>query len=138
MRTINSIVIHCSATPEGMPVTVESIDRHHKSLGWKGIGYHYVIYLDGSVHKGRDDKDQGSHAAGYNRYSLGVCYIGGLDKNGKCKDTRTEAQKKALLKLVKELKAKYPSICKVVGHNELPNVKKCCPCFSVMKSELNI
>lgn len=130
MRDIRMIVVHCTGTPEGTNVTVESIDRQHKSLGWKGIGYHWVVYIDGSVHKGRDEKEMGAHASGFNARSIGICYVGGLDKNNKCKDTRTDAQKKALITLIKEIKERHKGIENVLGHNELPGVKKCCPCFS--------
>lgn len=139
MRTINMIVIHCSATPKGAPATVESMRRYHvNTLGWKDIGYHYVIYIDGSVHNGRPIEQAGAHAAGYNTHSIGICYVGGVDRNGNCKDTRTEEQKKTLINLIKELKAKFPTIDRVLGHYQLPNVKKCCPCFDAKKEYENL
>lgn len=82
MRTITLIIIHCSATPEGKDYTVEDIDRWHKARGWKCIGYHYVIYRDGSIHKGRPDEMVGAHCVNHNKHSIGVCYVGGLYKNG--------------------------------------------------------
>lgn len=127
MRKINKIIVHCSATPEGREVTVEEIDKWHKANGWKGIGYHYVIYLDGSVHKGRDEKEVGAHCAGQNTNSIGVCYIGGVEADGKTpKDTRTEAQKKSLLELLKKLKEKYPNAT-IHEHREFAS--KACPSF---------
>ena len=101
MREITEIIIHCSATVEGKHFTVEDIDRWHKARGWQGIGYHYVIYLDGSIHRGRDLNKIGAHCTGHNKNSIGICYIGGVDKNNKPKDTRTEAQKESLEQLIK-------------------------------------
>ena len=99
MRTINEIILHCSATPEGKNYTVEDIDRwHRQDRHWKnGCGYHYVIHLDGSIHQGRPVEMVGAHCVGHNRHSIGICYIGGYAKDGKTsKDTRTEQQKTAL------------------------------------------
>lgn len=128
MRQINKIIVHCSATPKGKEVTVEEIDKWHKERGFKSIGYHYVIYLDGSVHEGRPLHEIGAHCKGYNSKSIGICYIGGLDLNGKPKDTRTVAQKAALYNLLKELKAKCHTAT-IHGHNEFS--AKACPCFDV-------
>ena len=130
MRKIDKIILHCAATKEGQHFTVEDIDRWHKQRGFNKIGYHFVIYLDGSVHKGRDIAEIGAHCIGQNANSIGICYIGGLDANGKPKDTRTDAQKNALKKLVNDLLVKYPSAT-VHGHNEFAN--KACPCFDVKK-----
>jgi N-acetylmuramoyl-L-alanine amidase len=128
MRRIDKIILHCSATPEGKHFTVADIDRWHRERGWQGIGYHYVIYLDGSVHKGRPEEIIGAHCSGQNAYSIGICYIGGLDASGKAKDTRTPAQRKALHELVADLQTRYPAAT-VHGHNEF--AKKDCPCFNV-------
>lgn len=133
MRKITKIIIHCSATPEGRDYTVADIDCWHKQKGWKGIGYHYVVYRDGSVHTGRNIGEIGAHCTGQNANSIGVCYIGGLSADGKtAKDTRTPEQKKALRDLVKHLQTKYPNAT-IHGHNEFAN--KACPCFDV-KTEL--
>ena len=135
MRKINSIIIHCSATAEGKDYTVADIDRWHKSRGWKCIGYHYVIYRDGSVHTGRSVEQIGAHCAGHNANSIGICYIGGLSSDNKTpKDTRTPAQIKALRDLVGELKKKYTGAT-VHGHNEF--AAKECPCFDV-KAEFRV
>lgn len=130
MRQINEIIIHCTATKEGQTVTVTDIDRWHRANGWNGIGYHYVVYLDGSIHKGRNENVSGAHCVGHNNKSLGVVYVGGLDRFGKAKDTRTTAQKMALDRLINELKAKYRGAT-VHGHNEF--AKKDCPCFDVRR-----
>ena len=133
MRKINKIIVHCSATPEGKDFTAADIDRWHRQRGWRCIGYHYVIELDGSIHKGRDESVIGAHCSGQNTDSIGVCYVGGIDKSGKAKDTRTTAQKDALLKLSKELRAKYPKAI-IQGHRDFPGVTKACPSFDA-KSE---
>lgn len=132
MRKISKIIVHCSATPEGRNHTVEDIDRWHKEIGYNKIGYHYVVYLDGSVHKGRADAEVGAHCAGHNSDSIGVCYIGGLSKDGKTpSDTRTAAQKQALTDLIRCLKSRYPT-ASIHGHCDF--AAKACPCFDA-KSE---
>lgn len=91
-RYINEIIVHCSATPECKDFTVTDIKKWHLARGFSDIGYHYVIYRDGSVHTGRDKSKIGAHCTGHNSYSIGVCYIGGCSADGKTpKDTRTEA-----------------------------------------------
>ena len=131
MRTITLLIIHCSATPEGKDYTVQDIDRWHKARGWKGIGYHYVIYRDGSIHKGRPEEQVGAHCLNHNKHSIGICYIGGTTAdNKKAKDTRTEAQKRSLRALLVELKQSYPRAL-IMGHNIFAN--KACPCFDAAK-----
>lgn len=132
MRTINKIIIHCSATPEGRHHTVKDIDRWHRDRGFAQVGYHWVVYLDGSIHPGRNENIIGAHTVGHNTDSIGICYIGGVDSNMNAKDTRTENQKIALRNLVNELQKKYPNST-VHGHNEF--AAKACPSFSV-KTEL--
>ena len=126
MRKINEIIVHCSATMEDKEFHAKDIDRWHRERGFKCIGYHYVICLDGSVEKGREEKEIGAHCKGHNANSIGVCYIGGLDKQGKPKDTRTPAQKAALFDLLFLLKQNYPDAV-IHGHREFAN--KACPCF---------
>lgn len=129
MRKINKIIVHCSATPEGRDYTVADIDRWHKQRGWKGIGYHFVVYRDGSVHTGRDVSQIGAHVTGQNTGSIGICYIGGMTADNKqAKDTRTPAQRAALRDLVNRLKTEYPTAT-IHGHREFAN--KACPCFDV-------
>ena len=131
MRYINKIIIHCSATPEGRNFTVDEIrDWHVNGNGWSDIGYHYVIYLDGSVHIGRPLSKVGAHCKGYNRGSIGICYIGGVDADDvkRAEDTRTPEQKIALRALVDGLRGIYPHIT-VHGHNEFSS--KACPSFDV-------
>lgn len=142
MRIIDEVIVHCTATPEGRDFTVEQIDKVHKARGFRKIGYHYVVYRDGSVHRGRAVAEIGAHTSGANRRSIGVCYVGGLSADGKrCVDTRTSAQREALLRLLKELKAEYPLIKSIVGHRDKSPDRngdgritpdeyiKACPCF---------
>lgn len=129
MRKITEIIIHCSATPAGRHFTVHDIDRWHRARGFSSIGYHYVIYLDGSVHPGRPVEDIGAHCLGHNAHSIGVCYIGGLDADTlEPADTRTPEQRTALRELIAKLQEQYPGAT-VHGHNEFAD--KACPCFPV-------
>ena len=134
-RTINRIIVHCTATPEGRPTTIAEITTWHKKRGFSTIGYHYVVMLDGSVSKGRDVNVSGAHCEGHNSISIGVCYVGGCDKQMKTKDTRTPAQKYALLTLLKKLKVLYPN-AKIHGHRDF--AKKDCPSFDATTEYKNI
>ena len=131
-RKITRIILHCTATPEGRDMTVEEIRRIHvQEKKWKDIGYHYVIYRDGSVHEGRDVDKAGSHTKRYNSNSIGVVYVGGMTADNRHpKDTRTKEQRAALKALVKELKRLYP-LASIHGHNEF--AAKACPSFNVKK-----
>lgn len=150
MRKINLIVVHCSATPEGRDVTAADINKMHIARGFKKIGYHYVVRLDGTVETGRKENEIGAHAKGYNANSIGVCYVGGLASDGKKPmDTRTPAQKSALKKLLHTLKQRYPD-ARIVGHRDLsPDTNhngkvdkwewiKACPCFDAIPEYANI
>lgn len=142
MKKIDSIIIHCSATKEGAEIRAKDIERMHRQRGFKQIGYNYVICQDGTVQTGRPLTVDGAHCLGYNNHSIGICYIGGLGKDGKAKDTRTPAQKKALINLVKELCSCY-DIIELAGHRDTsPDLNdngivepsewvKMCPCFDV-------
>ena len=132
MREIKKIIVHCTATPEGRDHTVADIKKWHLQRGFQDIGYHYVVYRDGSIHKGRDVSRIGAHTSGHNASSIGVCYVGGVDAIGKPKDTRTPQQREALRDLIELLKQEYPGAT-VHGHREFAN--KACPCFDV-KTEL--
>lgn len=135
MRQIKEIIIHCTATVEGKDYHVSDVDKWHKARGWKGIGYHYLITLDGTIEKGRKEEEIGAHCTGHNAHSIGVCYVGGVDKYMKPKDTRTEAQKEALWEVLRQLLIKYPQ-AKIYGHYEFAN--KACPSFDVQKEYKNI
>lgn len=131
-RTIRRIIVHCTATPEGRAVSVADIRRWHvQGNGWRDIGYHYVIDLDGVIHAGRPEAEAGAHVAGHNADSLGICYVGGLDAAGRHpKDTRTPAQTAALWRLIDDIQARHGGRLAVRGHNELA-AAKACPSFDV-------
>ena len=129
MRRITLIIVHCSANKAGSALRMADIDRYHRSLGWKGCGYHYVIPTDGSIEVGRPEEMVGAHCVNHNKYSIGVCYIGGLAADGITPaDTRTEAQKLALKSLLADLQQRYPKAL-VLGHCELDYRKPHCPGF---------
>ncbi len=132
MRKITEIIVHCTATPEGRDVSVDTIRRWHVSgNGWSDIGYHYVIALDGTVSAGRPVEQPGAHCAGHNARSIGVCYVGGLAADGRTpRDTRTPSQRRALLGLLRELKKKYPGAA-IRGHRDYSS--KACPCFDATR-----
>lgn len=126
-RRIDYIVVHSTATHEGQDFTVEQIRKVHKAKGWGDIGYHYVVYRDGTLHLGRDVDLAGVHARNYNAHSIGIVYVGGCEKtSSKAKDTRTEAQKITLRDTLKKLRALYPK-AKIVGHRNLNATA--CPSF---------
>ena len=131
MRAINKIIIHCTATREGDDISVSTIRKWHLARGWSDIGYHYVIDLKGNINAGRPIELMGAHTKGQNKYSIGISYVGGVESDGKTpKDTRTNAQKDAIVRLVKKLKGCYPDVT-IHGHNEFSN--KACPSFNVSK-----
>ena len=131
MRGINEIIVHCAATREGRDFTVEDITRCHKARGFATIGYHYVIYRDGSIHEGRPLEQIGAHCVGHNKHSIGICYIGGCASDGKTpKDTRTPEQKEALLSLLRRLKARFPNAT-IHGHRDF--AAKACPSFDAFR-----
>lgn len=149
MKEIDSIIIHCSATRAGQDLRAKDIDRMHKQRGFSQIGYNFVIDLDGTVENGRSLSIDGAHCntkgfsgQSYNKHSIGICYIGGLDATGKPADTRTGEQKTALRELIAKLCEKYP-IIELLGHRDTsPDLDgsgeveprefiKACPCFDV-------
>ena len=154
-RVITDIVVHCTASREGLHQTVEQIRAYHTApvskggRGWSDIGYHYVVYLDGTVHEGRDVNVSGAHVSGHNAHSIGIVYVGGLDKDKKAKDTRTEEQKTGLLSLLVDLRKLYPT-ARIRGHRDFSPDKngngiiepqewiKECPCFNAAWEYRNI
>ena len=131
MRNINYIAIHCTATqPE---TSIASIQNYWKNnLGWKNPGYHYIIDRFGNVVNLLPIELVSNGVQGYNSQTINISYVGGIDKSGKPKDTRTEAQKQSILKILKELRVKFPK-AKIQGHRDFPNVKKACPSFDAKK-----
>ena len=136
-RTIKEIIVHCTATPEGRVETVQSIRNMHKAKGWSDIGYHYLIGLNGERWEGRNVNLIGAHCEGHNSNSIGVCYVGGVDKKMNAKDTRTEKQKDALVALLKDLRKLYPK-AKIYGHRDFDKKGKACPSFDATKEYKNI
>jgi len=144
MNKIKYLVVHCTATKEDVDFTSQDIHSWHKQKGWSGIGYHYVVLLDGTIEVGRPEYWQGAHVKGYNHESLGVVYVGGLDENLAPKDTRNDRQKASLRCLLKELKEKYPE-AEILGHRDFSKdingngviepfeFIKACPCFDAKK-----
>ena len=132
MRKIDRIVVHCSATPASMDIGVGTIRGWHVlERGWSDVGYHFVVTRDGEVQTGRPLERSGAHAKGFNKHSIGICYVGGLDKHFKPEDNRTDAQKIAMYELIVELQTRFPEIDVISGHCDLPKVTKACPCFDV-------
>lgn len=135
MRKIKEIIVHCSATAAGRDFGASDIDRWHRARGFNGIGYHYVVRLDGRVEPGRAESRQGAHCLGHNAHSIGVCYIGGLAADGKTPaDTRTTAQKASLSRLIRMLRERYPGV-EVHGHREF--AAKACPCFDARREYMS-
>jgi N-acetylmuramoyl-L-alanine amidase len=137
-RTVEYLAVHCSATQGGKPFRAADIDKWHRAQGWSGIGYHFVIPLDGSIEPGRPlDEDHelepnevGSHVKGFNAVSIGICLIGGVDATGKAANTFNRAQFLALDLLLRGLRARWPN-AKIQGHRDFPKVAKECPSFDV-------
>lgn len=148
MNKIDAIVVHCSATLAGQDIGKSEINQMHVARGFNCIGYNFVVRIDGTVETGRSLHIDGAHCnskgfsgVSYNKHSIGICYVGGLDKSGKAADTRTDAQKKALRKLIAKLVKEYPDIKEILGHRDTspdldgdgivePNEWiKMCPCF---------
>ena len=128
MRSITLIVVHCSAVRPDQTSSVAQINTWHRERGFKlGVGYHYVIRRDGTREEGRPEWLVGAHCLNHNKYSIGICYEGGLNIRGQPEDTRTEAQKTEMRRLLKELTQRYPHAV-IVGHHDL-NPHKDCPCF---------
>lgn len=142
MRKIDMIVIHCSATRADVPLSPRQLEEMHRKRGFDGCGYHYYVRHDGEICTMRPVDRPGAHAKGYNQHSIGVCYEGGLDEQGRPADTRTEPQKRSLRVLVRVLAMDFQTR-RIVGHRDLsPDLDgdgviepeewtKVCPCFDV-------
>lgn len=142
MRKIDMIVILCSATRADVPLSPRQLDEMHRQRGFDGCGYHYYVRRDGEICTMRPVDRPGAHAKGYNQHSIGVCYEGGLDEQGRPADTRTELQKRSLRVLVRVLAMDFQTR-RIVGHRDLsPDLNgdgviepeewtKVCPCFDV-------
>ena len=136
-RRIDEIVVHCTASKPNVDLNVADVRKMHKKQGWSDIGYHYLIRLDGRIEVGRDVDTIGAHVEGHNAHTIGVCYVGGLDKNCNPYDTRTENQKASLLSLLIDLKKLYPKAV-IKGHRDYPKVNKACPCFNAIQEYIRL
>jgi len=123
MRPVNLLVWHCTATPEGKDYSVADVRKWHLARGFSDIGYHYLVHIDGRVEAGRPLDQVGAHVQGHNTGSIGCSYVGGVDADNvnKAEDTRTPAQKKAMLALTRKLVKDFPGIVRIAGHNEFAN-----------------
>ena len=126
---VKFLTIHCAATPEGRKVTADQITAWDTAK-FGQTSYHWVVELDGKMVRTLKDTEKGAHVGKANTGNIGICYIGGVDKMGNPKDTRTEAQKKSLLTLVRTYKSRYPHLV-IRGHRDWPGVRKACPSFDV-------
>ena len=121
---VEQLVIHCSDTPAGRDISAQDIRQWHvEGNGWRDIGYHYVIRVDGTLEKGRPDNEPGAHARGHNHNSIGICLVGGTDGA-----TFTTAQWRTLEGVVRTLLCQHQG-SRVIGHNQVS--EKQCPCFDV-------
>lgn len=130
INTVKYLAVHCSATKPSMDIGRKEIDRWHRDGGMKCIGYHYVIRRNGEVELGRSKEEVGAHVRGYNRESLGICLVGGIDDQGKPEDNFTLDQYVALAEILQELHQEFPE-AEIKGHRDFPEVNKACPCFDV-------
>ncbi|TDX86183.1 N-acetylmuramoyl-L-alanine amidase [Epilithonimonas xixisoli] len=129
MRAIKYLVLHCTATPQ--TTTIESIKDYWKRvLGWKNPGYHFMIKANGEIVNTFPIENIANGVAGYNTPSIHIAYIGGVDAKNNPLDNRTDAQKASQIKLLKELKLKFPTAI-ITGHRDFPKVNKACPSFDV-------
>jgi N-acetyl-anhydromuramyl-L-alanine amidase AmpD len=130
MTTPRFLTIHCSAHPAGRDVTVAQMNAIALQR-FRQRSYHWIITLDGTAHRNLLDNQRGAHVGGANTGNIGICYIGGLAADGRtCADTRTDAQRKTLARLVADYRRRFPQII-VRGHRDWPKVAKCCPSFDV-------
>lgn len=135
-RTINEIIIHCTATPEGKDYTVDTIRQWHRQRGFSDVGYHYIIHYNGQIDDGRDVNVAGAHCSGHNSHSIGIAYIGGMTADNKsAKDTRTDEQRTAIKRLLRALRSIYPK-AKIHGHRDF--AAKACPSFDATSEYKNI
>lgn len=127
-ETTDKLVVHCSATTPDMDIGAQEIDHWHKRRGWLGIGYHAIIRRDGSIEFGRHFNESGAHAKDYNKSSVGVCLIGGVNSDNDPEDNFTPDQMESLKVILDVLIRAYPN-AEIIGHNEISN--KACPSFDV-------
>lgn len=142
LGTPKYVTIHCSGNHEGDDISAKQINDFDVKK-WGGKSYHFIILLDGTIVENLPLTEKGRHVGGHNSNNIGICYVGGLDKDGKIKDTRTDVQKQSMLSLIKKLQAQFGANLKVMGHRDWsPDLNKDgkisanewlkgCPCFDV-------
>lgn len=113
-----------------MDIGVEEIREWHLEKGFADVGYHKVIRRNGDIEDGRPENIVGAHARPINSISLGVCLVGGVDDNKKPENNFTPKQFKSLEAILRLWKAKDPD-AQIIGHKDVPGVKKACPSFNV-------
>lgn len=134
MRHITKILLHCSASIQGISLTGNDILRMHTNpvrlggRGWRNPGYHYVVRLDGRIEQILDLEHIANGVKGHNAESIHICYVGGLDRQGRPANTLTDAQRQSIRLLLAQLRARYPGAT-IHGHREF--AAKACPCFEV-------
>lgn len=133
MRDIDTIFLHCSATPPSRDIDVEDVRKWHTSepRNWKDVGYHYFIKLDGTIEVGRDLDQVGAHVRGANKTSVGICYAGGVNEEGEIENTMNRRQRAAIVRLVRSLRIVLGHRVELLGHRDHANTKKACPSFDV-------
>lgn len=129
LKSVDRLVVHCSATPPSMDIGADEIDRWHRKRGWLQIGYHHVIRRDGTSEFGRPRDAMGAHAKGFNETSLAICLIGGIAEEGEPEFNYTLPQLEQLRLLLDGYRMSLPDVA-VVGHRDLDD-GKACPCFDV-------
>ena len=136
MRNIKFIAVHCTATAQ--TATVENIQKYWREhLGWQMPGYHFIIKANGEIVRLLDIEKVSNGVKGFNSETINISYIGGVDFKNNPKDTRTPEQKANLLKLLREMKTKFPKAI-IQGHRDFPNVKKACPSFDAKNEYKNL
>ena len=136
MRDIKYLVVHCTAT--SVDTTVDRILRYWREVKkWKNPGYHFIVLRNGAIRELFPVEKVSNGVAGHNSYSVHISYMGGIDEKGKSKDNRTDAQKEAIHKKLKELKRQFPEAV-IQGHRDFKGVMKSCPCFNAKEEYRSI
>ena len=117
---VDYIIIHHTGAEEKNAAQVK---RYHLGLGWRDIGYHFVIERSGLIVAGRTG--QGAHctANDMNTHSIGIALIGDFTKR-----EPTKEQLDSLFILISREGLKYDIPCeKILGHKEVKGASTACP-----------
>lgn len=129
--SVRYLVLHCSATRCNSDYPPEQMFRDHKARGFHTIGYHFYVRRDGTLTQHRKLLEVGAHCRPYNRCSIGICYEGGLDEQGRPANTLTAPQFHTLSNLFKRLLQLFPDAM-LMGHRDMRGASpKDCPCLDV-------